>query len=718
MTVSTRGPAVATWRALLSLTLLAMVCACGGGGGAGGASEPAVAPTVVNQPANATVFQGQATTFTVLVTGTAPLAYQWRRNGVDIPGATGASFTIQAATSLDNGAQYSVVITNSAGTVTSLAATLTASPAVPPSITAQPVAVSVSTGNSATFSVVAGGTAPLSLQWLRNGVPIAGANSASYTLAAASAADHNVSFSVEIGNAGGSVVSNAALLSVTTGLVAPSISAQPASVSVSVGQTATFSVTAGGTAPLSYQWQRNGADIAGATATSYTTAATALADNAAIYRVRVSNSAGSATSSDATLTVTGPTGTGWVGARQGDTNEGETAFAVATDIDGGVVAVGTGPVVGSSGDAPDARVLKFDAAGVLMWSRRIQSAGANRDDNGYALAIDRAGNIYVGGSTFGSLAGQASAGGEDAFVARLDRNGQMVWIRQFGTNFGDVVRGLAIDPDGNVVAVGTSVVAPSGNHFAAKYAPDGTRAWLRAFDDNTVFASYANAVAVDDAGLIYLAGSGSGTNGLLIAKLDRDGARLWRAVLPDWRGAAQARGIAVSRDGNRLYVAGQTYGNVEGGVPTGTNQEGFLLQLSGSGGVNWARQVSPNAFPVGATHLLTLMGVATNADGSQVTVTGYAAGARSGTGATADDIIAARYDASGLRRWTTQIASQPNNLVPFAGDDRGFGVCMDTAGDAFVVGSVMGHLASSPAGTFTGEDWFVLKLRGGDGTRY
>jgi glucose/arabinose dehydrogenase len=87
-----------------------------------------------------------------------------------------------------------------------------------------------------------------------------------------------------------------------TANVVPSISSQPASVTVAAGQTASFSVTASGTAPLQYQWQRNGVNISGATASTYTRTATA-ADDGATFRAVVTNAAGSATSNAATLTV-------------------------------------------------------------------------------------------------------------------------------------------------------------------------------------------------------------------------------------------------------------------------------------------------------------------------------------------------------------------------------------------------------------------------------
>ncbi|MCU1240028.1 MAG: hypothetical protein JWO71_754 [Candidatus Acidoferrum typicum] len=89
--------------------------------------------------------------------------------------------------------------------------------------------------------------------------------------------------------------------------VAPSITAQPASKPVTAGQTATFSVAATGTAPLSYQWKKNNVAITGANSSSYTTTATTSSDNGAQFAVAISNSAGSVTSSAATLTVNAAT---------------------------------------------------------------------------------------------------------------------------------------------------------------------------------------------------------------------------------------------------------------------------------------------------------------------------------------------------------------------------------------------------------------------------
>ena len=263
-----------------------------------------VAPTITAQPANQTVTAGQTATFSVVSNGTAPLSYQWQKNGATIAGATLSSYTTPATTSADNGATFVVVVTNAVGNVTSNTATLTvSSAAVAPTIEAQPANETVMVGQAATFSVVAGGTAPLSYQWQKNGANIGGATSSSYTTSAAATADNGATFAVVISNAAGSATSNPAKLTVNAANVTPIIEAQPASQTVTAGQTATFSVVASGTAPLSYQWQKNGANISGATAASYTTPTTATADNGSTFQVVVSNTAGSVTSSAATLTV-------------------------------------------------------------------------------------------------------------------------------------------------------------------------------------------------------------------------------------------------------------------------------------------------------------------------------------------------------------------------------------------------------------------------------
>ncbi len=265
------------------------------------AVNAAVAPSFTTQPASTTVTTGSTVTFTVAASGTAPLMYQWQKNGTAISGATAASFTIASVATSDAGS-YTCTVSNSVGNVTSNAATLTVNAAVvAPAITTQPASASVNVGGSITFTVAASGTAPLTYQWYQGVGPISGATAASYAIASAQVADA-AGYRCVVSNSAGSATSNVATLTVATPAVAPAITTQPASVTVTVGGTAAFSVAASGTTPLAYQWQKGGASIAGATAATLTLTNVQGGD-AGSYACRVTNGAGTVTSNAATLTV-------------------------------------------------------------------------------------------------------------------------------------------------------------------------------------------------------------------------------------------------------------------------------------------------------------------------------------------------------------------------------------------------------------------------------
>ena len=175
----------------------------------------------------------------------------------------------------------------------------------PPVIMTHPSSQTVALGESATFSAAATGSGPLTYQWQKDGTAITGAVSSGYTTPPVTLAESGAKFRVLVSNSAGSVTSNPATLTVDSASVVPSITQQPGNQTVTVGNTATFTVVAEGTAPLTYQWQKSGSAIAGATSATYTTPATVVADNGAKFRVVVSNSAGSLTSSEATLSVNG-----------------------------------------------------------------------------------------------------------------------------------------------------------------------------------------------------------------------------------------------------------------------------------------------------------------------------------------------------------------------------------------------------------------------------
>jgi hypothetical protein len=204
-----------------------------------------VAPSITTQPSSVTITAGQTATFSVIATGTAPLNYQWSQNGTAISGATSSSYTTPAETTSANGTQFTVVVSNSAGSVTSNAATLTVNPApVAPSITTQPSSVTITAGQTATFSVIATGTAPLNYQWSQNGTAIGGATSSSYTTPAETTSASGAQFTVVVSNLAGTVTSNAVTLTVNAappGALAPSTTSLNFN-NVNVGSNSTLSV--------------------------------------------------------------------------------------------------------------------------------------------------------------------------------------------------------------------------------------------------------------------------------------------------------------------------------------------------------------------------------------------------------------------------------------------------------------------------------------------
>jgi hypothetical protein len=390
-----------------------------------------VPPSITQQPSNQTTTVGQTATFTVGATGSLPLSYQWQKNAVNIGGASSPSYTTPATVLGDNGSTYRCVVTNSVNSATSNNATLTVNSALPSSIvsddfnsaalntslwtftnpvgdvtltmtgTGTPdarVSLAIPPGvshdlwtgannaprimqsfNNSDFEVEAKFETPLTSQYQMQGILVQQDNttfvrfdfvrdasstrffSASFaggtptirkdtviapgnplflrvkrqgsTLTGSfsyngSAWITATSFSYALTvNSVGPFVGNhgipantspaftalidyffntASPISPEDGAstpVAPAITGQPTNQTVNVGQTATFSVIASGTAPLTYQWQKNTVNVGGATSPSYTTPATALGDNGSTYRCIVTNSVNSATSNSATLTV-------------------------------------------------------------------------------------------------------------------------------------------------------------------------------------------------------------------------------------------------------------------------------------------------------------------------------------------------------------------------------------------------------------------------------
>ena len=265
-------------------------------------------PSIGKQPQNVSVKAGEQATFTVAATGT-DLKYQWqidRNDGkgfADIAGADRASYTTSAVDKNCNGYKYQCVISNSAGSVTTNAATLTVTEDVtPPSVTKHIItatagangsispsgAVEVTEGADQTFTITANdGYEIASLKV--DGTAVAAKTSYTFT---------NVTKAHTI----------EATFKQKITVEKPSITQQPQNVFVKIGERATFTVAATGT-DLVYQWQmdmkdaKGFVDIGGATEPSYTTSTVDMDYDGFTYRCIIANKAGSVTSNVVTLTV-------------------------------------------------------------------------------------------------------------------------------------------------------------------------------------------------------------------------------------------------------------------------------------------------------------------------------------------------------------------------------------------------------------------------------
>jgi hypothetical protein len=269
------------------------------------------APVIMSQPASQHVCTGGS--IVLSVTATYAASYQWSLNSVPITGATSATYTIPSAAA-GNAGNYSVTVTNGAGSVTSNIAVV----AVGSTITSNPANLTVLPTQTAMFAVAAQGLPPFTYQWYliasgaTSGTAITGATSSTYITPAVDTTFNGDQYYATVTDSCATpLTSSAATLTVTAGNAAPTIVTQPVGESVAPGDTTSFTVVASGTPTLAYQWyvipagQTTGVLISGATAASYTVpgADTAVSNDQDEYYVIVTNSFGQAVSQPATLAV-------------------------------------------------------------------------------------------------------------------------------------------------------------------------------------------------------------------------------------------------------------------------------------------------------------------------------------------------------------------------------------------------------------------------------
>lgn len=178
-------------------------------------SPTGTTPAISTQPASVTADAGASVTFKVAATGSPAPTYQWQLNGASIPGATSASYTISSV-QVSNAGTYTVVVANTAGSVTSSGATLTVNNvAQAPSFTQLPSSQTIANGSTVVFKSLATGAPAPTYQWYLNGAAVAGATNPNLVLTDAGYANAG-SYTCVATNASGNATTPAATLGVVT----------------------------------------------------------------------------------------------------------------------------------------------------------------------------------------------------------------------------------------------------------------------------------------------------------------------------------------------------------------------------------------------------------------------------------------------------------------------------------------------------------------------
>ena len=267
--------------------------------------------------------------------------------------------------------------------------------------------------------------------------------------------------------------------------------------------------------------------------------------------------------------------TAWVRTYDGPGNEGDEASAIAVDDSGNVYVTGEG--IGCLLQW-DCLTIKYNPEGATAL-QAIYEGLANYYDGAYAIAVDGSGNVCITGCTY-------DFGGEcDCFTIRYSLDGDS-WVRIYNGpgNGSDYALAVAVDDSGNVYVAGTSTGSGTNrDYLIIKYLPNGDIAWLRTYNGPGNGSDEAHAIYVDDSGNVYVTGEseGSGTSlDYATIKYHPDGDTAW---VRRYNGSANsydnARAIAVDGSGN-VYVTGNSKGS-------GTDWDYATVKYLANGDSGW-----------------------------------------------------------------------------------------------------------------------------------
>jgi hypothetical protein len=265
---------------------------------------------------------------------------------------------------------------------------------------------------------------------------------------------------------------------------------------------------------------------------------------------------GSGTRDDYTTIKYYPNGdTAWVRRYNGPGNYDDYPSAIAVDGSNNVYVTGE---TRSSGTSSDYATIKYYPNGDTAWVRSYNGTGDTMDVAN-SIALDSYGNVYVSGYSY------ASTTSFDYVTVKYDSSGTELWVKRYDgpVNGWDEARALATDGSGNVCVTGVSVGSGyNEDYLTIKYYPNGDTAWVRRHNGPGHYADQAYALAVDGSGNVYVTGfSGVGLSyDYATIKYYPDGDIAWvRTYDGQGNGTDYAQDMAVDVSGN-VYVTGGSYG--------------------------------------------------------------------------------------------------------------------------------------------------------------
>ncbi len=284
----------------------------------------------------------------------------------------------------------------------------------------------------------------------------------------------------------------------------------------------------------------------------------------------------------------------------------DSADDVATDSSGNIYVTGTTywELDGNtSAGKADLFVVKYNSSGTHQWTKQN---GTDRYDEARGVTIDSSGSVYVTGYTEGGMDGNTNAGKADLFVVKYNSSGTKQWTNQFGTWDTDFANGVTIDSSGSVYVTGSTYrrldgITSAGNAdiFIVKYNSSGSKQWTGQLGSSS--DDYANGVATDSSGNVYISGTtyggldgntSAGNADLFLVKYDSSGSKQWTNQLGT-SSTDTANGVATDSSGN-VYVAGGTYGGLDGNTGSGVNDL-FVIKYNSSGTKQWTNQLGSSS---------------------------------------------------------------------------------------------------------------------------